>query len=225
MLADLPELAELDINPLLADADGVIALDARVRLDAGRPAGADNFAIVPYPADLSVTIDWHGEAIVMRPIRPEDEPQHRAFVERLARPDLRLRFFYARRELPRSEIARLTQIDYAREMAFIAVRHGAGGQEETLGVVRAVADPDNVDAEFAVIVRSDLKGRGLGKLLLEKMVAYLAGRGTQRIVGRVMRENQAMRGLAEALGFVGKPDPAAGGDEIVFVLDLQTKHD
>jgi acetyltransferase len=225
MLADLPELAELDINPLLADADGVIALDARVRLEAGRPAGADNFAIVPYPADLAATIDWHGEAIVMRPIRPEDEPQHRAFVERLARTDLRLRFFYARRELPRSEIARLTQIDYAREMAFIAVRHGAGGQEETLGVVRAVADPDNVDAEFAVIVRSDLKGRGLGKLLLEKMVAYLAGRGTQRIVGRVMRENQAMRGLAEALGFVGKPDPAAGGEEFVFVLDLPTKHD
>jgi len=226
MLADLPELAELDINPLLADADGVIALDARVRLDAGRPAGADSFAIVPYPAHLTATIDWHGETIVVRPIRPEDEPQHRAFVERLAPSDLRLRFFYARRELPRSEIARLTQIDYAREMAFIAVRHDVGGQEETLGVVRAVADPDNVDAEFAVIVRSDLKGRGLGKLLLEKMVAYLAARGTQRIVGRVLRENQAMRALVGELGFAVEADPAAaGGDEIAFVLDLAAKHD
>jgi len=220
MLADLPELAELDINPLLADADGVIALDARVRLDAGRPGGADHFAIVPYPAHLAATIDWNGEAIIVRPIRPEDEPQHRAFVERLAPGDLRLRFFYARRELPRSEMARLTQIDYAREMAFIAVRHGGDGREETLGIVRAVADPDNVDAEFAVIVRSDLKGRGLGRLLLERMVAYLASRGTQRIVGRVLRENLAMRGLAAAMGFAAEPDPAAGGEEVALVMEL-----
>ena len=101
----------------------------------------------------------------LRPIRPEDEPQHRAFVEQLQPEDLRLRFFYARRELPRSELARLTQIDYAREMAFIAVRADADGRDETLGVVRAVADPDNVEAEFAIVVRSDLKGRGLGHLL------------------------------------------------------------
>jgi len=226
MLADIPELAELDINPLLADADGVIALDARVRLARDGGAGADAFAIRPYPAELSEALDWHGEAVVVRPIRPEDEAQHKAFVERLRPEDLRLRFFSARRELPRSELARLTQIDYAREMAFIAVRHDVGGQEETLGVVRAVADPDNVDAEFAVIVRSDLKGRGLGKLLLEKMVAYLAARGTQRIVGRVLRENQAMRALVGELGFAVEADPAAaGGDEIAFVLDLAAKHD
>ena len=220
MLADLPELAELDINPLLADGDGVVALDARVRLDRSRPAGADRFAIAPYPAELAATIDWHGETIVVRPIRPEDEAQHRAFVEQIAPGDLRLRFFYSRRELPRSELARLTQIDYAREMAFIAVRRRADGHEETLGVVRAVADPDNIEAEFALIVRSDLKRRGLGRLLLEKMVSYLAGRGTQRIVGRVMRENHAMRDLAQALGFVAEPDRAAGDDDVRLVLPL-----
>src|SRR5207237_9581910 len=110
------------------------------------------------------------ERIVLGPIRPEDEAQRRAFVDRLEPQDLRLRFFSVRRELPRSELARLTQIDYAREMAFIAVRTLPDGTTETLGVVRAVCDPDNVDAEFAIIVRSDLKGRGLGRVLLRKMV-------------------------------------------------------
>jgi len=220
MLADLPELAELDINPLLADADGVIALDARVRLDRNRPAGAGRFAITPYPAELAETIDWQGETIVVRPIRPEDEAQHRAFVEKLAPGDLRLRFFYSRRDLPRSELARLTQIDYAREMAFIAVRPLADGREETIGVVRAIADPDNIEAEFAVVVRSDLKGRGLGRLLLEKMVAYLRSHGTQRVVGLVMRENVAMRALSQALGFVVEPDRAVGDDDVRVVLDL-----
>jgi acetyltransferase len=202
MLADLPELAELDINPLLADHEGAIALDARVRLDRRRPTGADRFAITPYPADLSETVDWQDETIVVRPIRPEDEPQHRAFVEQLAPGDLRLRFFYVRRELPRSELARLTQIDYAREMAFIAVRRsGERGKEETLGVVRATADPDNVEAEFAIVVRSDLKGRGLGHLLLDKMIRYLRSRGTTRLVGFVLHENMAMRDLALSSDF------------------------
>ena len=201
MLADLPQIAELDINPLWADAEGVLALDARIRLDAGEPAGAARFAIAPYPVDLCETVDWRGEQIVVRPIRPEDEPQHRAFVERLDPNDLRLRFFYARRDLPRSELARLTQIDYAREMAFIAVRREAAQDEETIGVARAISDPDNVEAEFAIIVRSDLKGRGLGHLLLTRLIDYLGSRGTQRMVGQVLRENQAMRKLAADAGF------------------------
>lgn len=114
-----------------------------------------------------------------------------------------------RRELLRSEIARLTQIDYSREMAFIAVRARADGGEETLGVVRAVCDPDNVEAEFAIIVRSDLHGQGLGHLLRARMLEYLGERGTQRVVAYVLRENDAMRTLALDGGFVidaRKPD-------------------
>ena len=110
--------------------------------------------------------------------------------------DLWLRCFNARRELPHSELARLAQIDYAREMAFIAVRTTPDGTAQTLGVVRAIIDPDNVDAEFAIIVRSDLKGQGLARLLLRKMIDFLARRGTQRMVGYVLRENEAMRELA-----------------------------
>ena len=220
MLADLPELAELDINPLWADHDGVVALDARVRIVRPGPAGAERFAIAPYPAELSETVSWQGETIVLRPIRPEDEPEHRAFIEQLQPADIRLRFFSSRRELPHSELARLTQIDYDREMAFVAVRVRPDGTHETLGVVRAVVDPDNVDAEFGVIVRSDLKGKRLGELLMRKLVGYLSGRGTQRLVGDVLRENTGMRELARSLGF--SVDAAAWNDDAMhYVLALQ----
>ena len=222
MLADLPELAELDINPLWADHDGVIALDARLRVSRQARSGAANFAITPYPAELAETVAWQGEAIVLRPIRPEDEPQHRAFVDRLEPEDLRLRFFSSRRELPRSELARLTQIDYAREMAFIAVRALPDGTAQTLGVVRAVIDPDNVDAEFAIIVRSDLKGRGLGHVLMRKMIGFLSQRGTQRMVGFVLRENEAMRELARSQGFV-LDSAMSDANTLRFVLTLPGK--
>jgi acetyltransferase len=219
MLADLPELAELDINPLWADGDGVLALDARVRLSRDMPAGAANFAIAPYPAHLAETVTWQGQPLLLRPIRPEDEPQHRAFVESLAPQDLRLRFFNARRELPRSELARLAQIDYAREMAFIAVRPSATGTPETLGEVRAVCDPDNVDAEFAILVRSNVQGCGLGQLLMRKMIAYLCAHGTRRIVADVLQENGAMRELARANGF--SVDAATSDSfSLRFVLSL-----
>ena len=219
MLADLPELAELDINPLWADHQGVIALDARVRVARSAPAGAAHFAIAPYPAELERTVHWCDETIVVRPIRPEDEAQHRAFVEQLRPEDLRLRFFSVRRELPRSELARLTQIDYSREMAFIATRLAADGVAQTLGVARAVIDPDNVEAEFAIIVRSDLKARGLGHLLLGTLIDFLASRGTRCIVGLVLRENLPMRELALSHGFL-VDEAGSDVDALRFVLDL-----
>lgn len=219
MLADLPELAELDINPLLADHDGVIALDTRLRMSSGAGAGAARFAIVPYPDELAEAVTWQGETIVLRPIRPEDGAQHLAFAEKLQAHDLRLRFFSARRDLPRSELARLTQIDHAREMAFIAVRTMPDGTAQTLGVVRAVTDPDNVATEFAIIVSSDLKRRGLGHLLMRKMIGFLTQQGTRRMVGYVMRENHSMREMARLLGF--KVDLAASdADALTLVLTL-----
>lgn len=218
LLAEVPQIAELDINPLLADADGVIALDARVRLDAAGPAGAANFAIRPYPRELVEPLDWKGQTLTLRPIRPEDEAQHLLFLEGLDPVDIRMRVFYSRRSIERTELARLTQIDYEREMAFIATRPTADGGEETLGVVRAIADPDNHDAEFGIVVRSDLKGGGLGELLMAKMIAYLRQRGTRRLVATVLKENTRMLELARDLGFEFDRHPLASTREIVLPL-------
>jgi len=219
LLAEVSEIAELDINPLLVNHEGAVALDARVRVSARRPAGADRFAIRPYPSHLVETWDWRDQSLTLRPIRPEDEVQHRAFLERMDPHDIRMRVFYSRRSIEHSELARLTQIDYAREMAFIATRSLPDGGEETLGVVRATLDPDDHTAEFGVMVRSDLKGSGLGRRLMRKLIEYLRERGTQRLVGTVLRVNTAMLELATSLGFETGSNPYDPQDpEVRFVV-------
>jgi len=209
MAADLPELAELDLNPLIAIGGGVVALGAKLHLAKVRKGGRQ-LAIRPYPLELEQTVDWRGGKILLRPIRPEDGAQHQVFFSALDPDDVRLRFFSAMRELPPAQLARLTQIDYDRAMAFIATRAGADGQPETLGVVRAVADPDNQSAEFAIIVRSDLKGQGLGYVLFQKLVDYFRGHGTAEIVGDALSENLGVQKLVRHFGGVVSPHPEAG---------------
>jgi len=202
MAADLPELAELDINPLLADADGVVALDARLRLEP-LPAGQDGharLAILPYPEELERQVDSHLGPLTIRPIRPEDAPAHVAFFRALSQEDVHMRMFGMMRDLSPQQLARFTQIDYAREMAFIATRPAAGGPE-TLGVARIAFDPDDLRGEFAVTVRSDLKGRGLGHLLMSRLLDYCAARGVPLVEGLALPENTRMHALAASLGF------------------------
>jgi acetyltransferase len=131
---------------------------------------------------------------------------------------MRLRFFNVRRSLPHTELARLVQIDYAREMAFIALAPDADGRLETLGVVRAIADPDNVQAEFAVIVRSDLKGKGLGKLLMKKLIAYCRSRGTAELVGEALPDNRGVLLLTAGLGFTHQKQAADDTVRLRLVL-------
>lgn len=220
MLAELPELVEVDINPLLAGPAGVIALDARIRVSTSAPGGADSFAIRPYPAQLIETVPWQNQTLVLRPIRPGDEAQHLEFLARIDPQDIRMRIFYSRRTIEPSELARLTQIDYAREISFVAVRTGPDGREETLGTVRAISDPDNVEAEFGIIVRSDLKGTGLGAVLMDKLIRTLRAGGTRRLVATVLKENVRMLALQRRLGFVDRGADASDGT-CEIALDLQ----
>ncbi len=199
LVIDIPEIAELDINPLLVDDDGVLALDARIRVSHDGRTGL--MAIRPYPQALEDTVRLaDGKKVQLRPIRPEDEPAHVEFLSKLNPEDIRFRFFGQVSSLPHSQLARLTQIDYDREMAFIARRTNGDGRE-TIGVVRTVTDPNNDRAEFAIVVRSDIKGQGLGRALLRKMIDYCRSRGTAEIVGQVLTDNRAMLGLASQLGF------------------------
>ena len=201
----------------MVNHERAVALDARVRVSAARPAGAAHFAIQPYPSEWVETLDWHGQRLTVRPIRPEDEAAHREFIDGLAPDDLRMRFFHSRRRLERSELARLVQIDYTREMAFVATAPAPGGHEQTLGVARAITDPDNQVAEFGIIVRPGLKGKGQGRLLMDRLIATLRAAGTQQMTATVLAENERMRTLGRALGFTETPDPA---DPAVVRLSL-----
>lgn len=222
MTVDLPEIRELDINPLLASPDGVIALDARVVVaphNGDNPA--DRLAIRPYPQDLEETFVMKGgRPVLLRPIRPEDEPNHHVFVSRLTPEDIRFRFFGLVQELPHSQMARMTQIDYDREMAFIATAPDTDGRDETLGVVRAVTDPDNDTTEFSIVVRSDLKGAGLAKAMMVKMIRYCQSRKTKTMVGQVLKENSRMLTFVEHLGF--RRIRAVEIDVVEVALDLQS---
>ena len=131
---------------------------------------------------------------------PEDEPQLMAFIAQVTKEDLYYRYFSEINEFTHDDLVNMTQIDYDREMAFVAVRTTVEGNE-ILGVTRAISDPDNIDAEFAVLVRSDLKGMGLGRKLLEKLIAYTQNHGLQRLNGITMPNNKGMIGLARKLGF------------------------
>jgi acetyltransferase len=205
MACDLPALAELDINPLLADADGVLALDARVRVRRPVPGEASRLAVRPYPAALEERVTLDGTELLLRPIRPEDGERFAAFYADASPADLRLRFFLARKEVPHSELARYCQIDYDRDMTFVALAPEAGSATRMAGEVRAVCDPDNRQAEFAIQVAGAWQHRGLGTLLLAKLLRYLRERGTQEVVGQCLTENAGMAKLARKLGFEVKP--------------------
>ncbi|AMP10012.1 acetyltransferase family protein [Collimonas arenae] len=142
---------------------------------------------------------------MLRPIRPEDGEAHVAFFNALDPEDVRYRMFVGIRALQPSQLARFTQIDYDREMAFIATRLNGDGVAETLGVARVVADPDNIQAEFSVIVRSDLKGLGLGQVLMTKLITYCRRHGTQEIIGEALPHNVRILHLVRKLGFDVKP--------------------
>lgn len=220
IVIDIPEIESFDINPLVLGQHVAIAVDARVTLTRASRSGAKRLAIRPYPRELEEVLTLiDGTKVLARPIRPEDEPGHQEFFKHLQPEDIHFRFFGVVREFPHSQLARYTQIDYDREMAFIAVGMEGVDAGHTLGVVRAVSDSQNTQSEFAIIVRSDMKGHGLGYALLDKIIRYCRSIGQHTITGCVVAENHAMLNLAREFGFA-HVGPASKG-EIEIRLDLQ----
>jgi len=204
MIEDLPALRALDVNPLLADAEGVVALDARIEFepaDLDRPAPNPDLAIRPYPAEWKREAALKDGTYLIRPIKPLDALLYPAFLERLEEDDIRMRFMASRRHFPEEMALRLTQLDYDRDMAFVALAPDGA----LAGVSRLSADPDREVAEYALVVRSDLGGRGIGSTLMRQLIGYARSEGIRRLEGMVLAENRAMRGLVTGLGFVIEP--------------------
>ncbi|MFL1876428.1 GNAT family N-acetyltransferase [Hansschlegelia beijingensis] len=207
--ADMPEIRELDINPLVVTPRGAFAFDARIRVAStprGGGAGVANarLAIRPYPKRLETTLTLgDGSEISVRPVRPEDEPAVAAFFRQVDAEDLRQRFFTPMSEVPRAFIARLTQIDYARTMVLLA----SGAEGAVLGVVQLHADPDADAGEFAILLRSDFKGRGLGWRLMRTLIRFAKAEGWGAITGQILAENSSMLAVCRELGFTITPDP------------------
>jgi acetyltransferase len=207
LLIDVPEVVELAINPVLVDAEHANGLDARVRVAVAAQSGTDRLAIRPYPSQLEelVALD-DGGTLLLRRIRPEDEPALHAAFAKLTPEEIRMRFFVAMPRLPHPMAARFTQIDYDREMALVLTEPGIGGA--IFGVVRIHADPDGERAEFAVLVAHEHANRGLGMLLMQRIIAYAKHRGIGAIFGLVLRENRRMLALSRELGFSINTDAA-----------------
>jgi acetyltransferase len=201
LIIDCPEIERLDIHPLLVSGNELSLLDVSMQLSAHSAGAPSRLAIRPYPRELEEhVILKNGLPALFRPILPEDEPLLKAFILKVTKEDLYYRYFSEINEFTHEDLANMTQIDYDREMAFVAVRT-ENEESEIIGVTRTVSDPDNIDAEFSVLVRSDLKGLGLGRRLLDKMIDYAAEHGLQRLTGITMPNNRGMITLAKKLGF------------------------
>ncbi|WP_394244287.1 bifunctional acetate--CoA ligase family protein/GNAT family N-acetyltransferase [Vibrio astriarenae] len=215
MVVDNPELEELDIHPVMVKGRQITIVDADLVIKQTNLKSAQRLAIAPYPSQLEqIATTKDGREILIRPIRPEDEPKHADFIHQVSKEDLYKRFFTDVGEFNHEALAAFTQIDYDREMAFVA-------QENTgdiIGVARAMITPDNSDAEFAVLIRSDQKGIGLGKQLMMKVIDYCRKRKTSQISGMTMPSNQGMLNLARGLGFKTAIDFEDGTADMVLKL-------
>lgn len=222
IVIDNPEIRGLEISPLLFNDQGAVAVNVAINLSEtpGRPI------IQPYPRELEewIVLPKSGRRVIIRPALAEDEPSHRAFHELQSPESIRYRFFQYRKHFSREDVAQMVQIDYDREMVFIANAPREDGKgEETLGTVRTWTDADNLQCEFAVMVHDKMKGEGLGVALMQKMIDYCRARGTVEMVGNVLADNRPMLQLAEHLGFEVKYNPEEEVMDLRLVLNEPKK--
>lgn len=221
MVVDFPCLVSLDVNPLLVDANGAIALDARIeinpeRVDEVGPNPA--LAIRPYPAGWSRDFVTAGMSFQMRPVMPADVTLYPEFLAKVSPGDLRLRFLAPRKNFPDQMLKRLTQLDYDRDIAFAALEEGTG---KLAGIGRLCCDPDHTTGEYALLVRTDLQGHGLGWELLKQIIAYAKAEHLDRIEGIVLNENHKMLAMCREFGFSLSHHPSEPGLSVA-TLEVNT---
>jgi len=209
MVCELPWITAMEINPLIVDENGVVAVDANISVENVSPTADryDHVAIHPYPSHLIST--WtvpDGTTVTIRPIKPEDAELEVDFVRRLSAETKYYRFMNTMRELPPAMVARLTQIDYDREMAFVATLEVEGVENE-IGVCRYAVNPDGESCEFAVVVADDWQHRGLARKLMGVLIETARSRGIQYMNGVFLANNERMLKFVQKLGFVLSNDP------------------
>jgi acetyltransferase len=216
MICDLADIVELEINPLIVGEQKVTAQNVRIRVRKSHCSAMQHLVICPYPKEYEKSLVLpDGQQFLIRPVRPEDEPAFQTLFTTLTQEEIRLRFFHAMRYLSHNMAARLTQIDYDREMALVLC-DPAGHKDKTLyGMVRITADPDNERAEFDILIHHDMTGLGLGPMLLRRIIDCARQRGIREIFGEVLAENDPMLKLCNAFGFKKRSDPDDPGVMIV----------
>jgi acetyltransferase len=218
MACELPWLQEMDINPLILDENGAVAVDARVVVGLPRPSTDPyhHMAIHPYPADLETHFQLpDGTDVTMRPIRPEDAEIEALFILNLSDEAKYFRFMHAVHELTPEMLVRFTQIDYNREMALIAVTHEDGHEVEH-GVIRYVTNPDQSSCEFALVVSDEFQGHGVGQRMLKRLMEIARSRGLDTMEGEVLSENRRMLNLVKSMDFQIQPTPDDPGVRYVW---------
>jgi acetyltransferase len=211
IISDIDEIAELSLYSV-PDPNGLLAVKARIRVVKSGVAAGQRMAIRPYPKELETSLSLpDGRVFQIRPIRPEDEPIFQTLFLGLSADEVRMRFLHPMRTLSHSQAARLTQIDYDREMALVVASPASGHQQELLAHIQLLSYPDNERAEFSILVRRDVSGIGIGRMLMQRIIEYARNRGIKVIFGDVLRENTAMLRLAQAVGFALNFDPENTG--------------
>ena len=200
---ELPLVKELDINPLIVDEHGAVAVDARVVVDYHLQTAErySHMAIHPYPGHL--VSQWQlpdGTDMVIRPIRPEDAEIEQAFIRKLSKRAKYFRFMQSITELSPQMLARFTQIDYSREMALIAVVN-VDGQETEIGVARYITNPDGKSCEFAIVIADNWQRQGIAHMLMQQLIETARGQALQVMEGDVLANNREMLNLVAKLGF------------------------